>query len=105
MKDLGYDPDDAHDTGDDPIAFGNRIGTHHHRDDGRTTAPNEASDYADPPHDYESPNPALVFDNAGATLNEPAHWQPINLAVAATQNGIILPAGVQDVHRRRSGAA
>ena len=26
MRDLGYDPNDAHDTGDDPIAFGNRIG-------------------------------------------------------------------------------
>ena len=26
----------------------------------------------------------------------PERWQPINLSVAATQNGIILPAGVQD---------
>src|SRR5262249_51788205 len=25
MADLGYDPNDTHDTGDDPIAFGNRI--------------------------------------------------------------------------------
>ena len=34
MKDLGYDPDDAHDTGDDPIAFGNRIAPRNHREDG-----------------------------------------------------------------------
>ena len=26
----------------------------------------------------------------------PERWQPINLSVAATQNGLILPAGVQD---------
>ncbi len=47
MKDLGYDPDDAHDTGDDPIAFGNRIAhaiIAKTADDGA----NEADDYADP---------------------------------------------------------
>ena len=30
-------------------------------------------------------------------------WQPINLSVAATQNGIIMPAGVQELHRRAVG--
>ncbi len=94
MKDLGLDPDDAHDTGDDPT----RSATASDTPSSRTTlkdGADEAGDYADPPHEYDSLNPALVFDNAGATLNDPAHWQPINLAVAATQNGIILPAGVQ----------
>jgi hypothetical protein len=92
MKDLGYDPDDAHDTGDDPIAFGNRVG---HRIITRAASDgaNEAADYAD--ETYAPVNPPLVYDAPGTTLKEPTVWQPINLSVAATQNGIILPAGVQ----------
>jgi len=93
MVDLGYDPGDAHDAGDDPIAFGNRIG-HTIIQKGASDGANEANDYADP-SDFQPPNHALVFDNPGALLKEPERWQPINLAVAATQNGIILPAGVQ----------
>jgi uncharacterized protein DUF6851 len=93
MRDLGYDPDDAHDTGDDPIAFGNRVGhtvIAKTADDGA----NEANDYADTTH-YAAENPPLLYDNPGATLKQPGRWQPLNLAVAATQNGIIQPAGVQ----------
>jgi hypothetical protein len=93
MTDLGFDSNDAHDTGDDPIAFGNRIG-HTIIRKGATDGANEANDYADST-DYHSPNPSLVFDNPGAALKEPERWQRINLAVAATQNGIILPAGEQ----------
>lgn len=93
MKDLGLDPSDTHDTGDDPVAFGNRVG-HTILAITSKDGADEAGDYDDP-HDYKSPNPPLVFDNAGAVLNDPVHWQPINLAVAATQNGIILPAGEQ----------
>lgn len=94
MTDLGLDPDDTHDTGDDPIAFGNRVG---HRivaataDDGA----NEAKDYADPAV-YASPNAPCLYDGVGAPLTDPERWQPLNLSVAATQNGIILPAGIQD---------
>jgi hypothetical protein len=93
MEDLGYDPADSHDTGDDPIAFGNRIG---HTIIARASGDgaNEANDCADP-EGYVPPNPALIFDGPGAPLKEPERWQPINLSVAATQNGIILPAGVQ----------
>jgi|HubBroStandDraft_1064217.scaffolds.fasta_scaffold05426_3 uncharacterized protein DUF6851 len=93
MADLGYDANDAHDAGDDPIAFGNRVGhtvIAKTQDDGA----NEANDYADTT-EYTSPNPPLVYDSPGAPLKEPERWQPINLSVAATQNGIILPAGVQ----------
>jgi hypothetical protein len=93
MRDLGYDPDDEHDTGDDPVAFGNRVGhtvVAKTADDGA----NEAHDYADP-SGYASGNPPLVYDSLGASLKEPEHWQPLNLSVAATQNGIILPGGVQ----------
>ncbi|MFI5297054.1 MAG: vanadium-dependent haloperoxidase [Polyangiales bacterium] len=93
MADLGLDPNDTHDVGDDPIAFGNRVG---HTllaataDDGA----NEAADYEDPSLPA-SPNQPCVYDGVGALLAEPEHWQPLNLSVAATQNGIILPAGIQ----------
>lgn len=92
MKELGYDPNDTHDTGDDPIAFGNRIG-HKIIEAGKTDGANEQEDYADAT--YKSENPPLVFDNPGTKMDKPALWQPINLAVAATQNGIVLPSGVQ----------
>ncbi len=93
MEDLGYAPDDAHDTGDDPIAFGNRVA---HTVLARTSSDgsNEAEDYADS-SGYAASNPPLVYDAPGAPLTEPERWQPINLSVAATQNGIILPAGIQ----------
>jgi hypothetical protein len=92
MKDLGHDPSDAHDTGDDPIAFGNRIG-HAVIAQGAKDGANEADDYKD--SSYAIANPPLVYDGPGTALKDPAVWQPINLSVAATQNGIILPAGVQ----------
>jgi hypothetical protein len=94
MKDLGYDPDDARDTGDDPVAFGNRVAhtiVAKTADDGAA----EEDDYADPAH-TTSDNPPLLYDGVGTTLKRPDQWQPINLSVAATQNGIILPGGVQD---------
>jgi len=93
MRDLGYDPADTHDQGDDPVALGNRIA---HRilaetaDDGA----NQSNDYADTTA-YVSPNAPLVYDSPGTTMKDPNVWQPLNLSVAATQNGIILPAGVQ----------
>jgi hypothetical protein len=93
MSDLGLDPNDAHATGNDPIALGHRVAAGiiaATESDGA----NEAGNYADP-MPYVSPNPALVVDQPGATLVQPAVWQPLNLSVAATQNGIVLPAGVQ----------
>lgn len=93
MSDLGYNPDDAHDQGDDPIAFGNRVG-HTVIAKTQNDGANEANNYADPAG-YVPPNPPLVYDSPGAPLKEPDQWQPLNLSVAATQNGIILPAGVQ----------
>ena len=49
MGDLGYDPDDAHDTGDDPIAFGNRIGARDHREGRPTTARTKPTTTPTPP--------------------------------------------------------
>lgn len=93
MKDLGYDPDDANDVGATPRALGNRIGKAVIAY-GDTDGSNEAANYADPAP-YTSPNPPLVVDAPGITMTDPSIWQPLNLSVAATQNGIILPAGVQ----------
>ncbi|MGH7326918.1 MAG: vanadium-dependent haloperoxidase, partial [Polyangiaceae bacterium] len=93
MTDLGYDADDKHDQGDDPVAFGHRIG-HAIALFGKNDGANEDSDYDDPSLP-PSVNPPLVYDAPGTTLLAPEIWQPINLSVAATQNGIVLPAGVQ----------
>lgn len=98
MTDLGYDPADTHDANaagapDDPVALGNRIARRivaMTADDGS----NEAHDYADTTA-YVSPNQPLVFDNPGTTMVDPNVWQPLNLSIAATQNGIVMPAGVQ----------
>jgi hypothetical protein len=92
MADLGYDANDTHDTGDDPVAFGNRVG-HTIIAQGAKDGANEAADYAD--SSFTIVNAPLVYDGPGTTMKDPAVWQPINLSVAATQNGIILPAGVQ----------
>jgi hypothetical protein len=96
MRELGYDPEDTRERGDDARAVGNRIGrfiVEQSRQDGA----NEADDYRDPRPD---PNPnlkiPLVVDEPGVpAATNPSYWQPVNLAVAATQNGIILPAGTQ----------
>ncbi len=93
MEDLGYDPNDTHDTGDDPIAFGNRI-AHTIIQSRANDGANEADDCNDPVG-FTASNPPLVYDMPGAPLKDPQQWQPINLSVSATQNGIILPAGVQ----------
>lgn len=93
MQALGYDPDDATDTGTTPRALGNRIGEAIVAF-GATDGSNQAANYADP-SPYKPVNAPLVVDDPGAALVDPNVWQPLNLSVAATQNGIILPAGVQ----------
>lgn len=92
MNKLGYDPDDLSDTGDSPRALGNRVG----RlviDQFRSDGANEANNYADT--SWKALNPPLIVDEPGTTCTEPSRYQPLNLAVAETQNGIVLPAGLQ----------
>lgn len=94
MADLAFDPDDATDTGTTPRAVGNRIGKAIVAA-GLADGSNEAANYADPAP-YVPVNPPLLIDNPGAgAVVDITKWQPLNLSVAATQNGIILPAGVQ----------
>jgi hypothetical protein len=93
MGHLGLDPADTHADGDDPIAVGNRAGAAviaATADDGA----NEAANYADTTG-FVAINPPLLIDEHGTTVTDPSVWQPLDLAVAVTQNGIPTPAGTQ----------
>ena len=93
LKRLGYDPAVTTTVGTTPSAVGNRIAAAILAAAASDGA-NEGANYADP--GYVALNPALVMDQIGTPLaTNPELWQPLNLAVAATQNGIVLPAGVQ----------
>ena len=103
MRSLGYDPDDRGDVGDTPRALGNRIGRTVVANGARDGS-NQAGDYANDPTPYATTNSPLVIDDVGAELANPSVWQPLNLSVAATQNGIVLPAGVQEYIGSQWGA-
>lgn len=93
MARLGLDPSDTHTDGNDPIAVGNRVGQQvisTYAEDGA----NEANNYADTTG-WTSINAPLVVDEVGTPATDPEVWQPINLAAAETQNGIVLESGVQ----------
>jgi hypothetical protein len=93
MGALGYDPADTDDVGDDPRAFGNRIGfsiIEAFADDGA----NESENYADPAG-FVPDTPNLVVDRPGAHTTDPTIWQRLVLAEAETQNGIPAAAGAQ----------
>jgi hypothetical protein len=93
MSTLGYDPDMTDTVGDSPAAVGNRIGQAvlgATLEDGS----NEAMNYADTTG-YMAMNPELVLDIPGSTVPFPSVWQRLNLSEAATQNGIVLPSGIQ----------
>lgn len=90
----GYDPDDATLTGSSPRAVGNRIAKgiiDAHVNDGA----NEANDYKDTTG-FRAVNPPIAVESATRTpAMDIDQWQPLDLAIAATQNGIPLAAGVQ----------
>jgi hypothetical protein len=93
MAVLGLDPEDTHETGGDPTAVGNLIG--------RTIietaladGSNEAEGYKDTTG-WVPTNPVMVVDRPGTNVTNPNVWQQLNLALAETQNGIILDETVQ----------
>lgn len=93
MVKLGFNPDDQTESGNTPTALGNRIGRQvieQFRSDGA----NEASNYADTTS-WMPLNAPLVVDAPGTTCSDPSRYQPLNLATAETQNGIVLPSGLQ----------
>jgi len=93
MTKLGYDPADQGATGDSPRALGNRMGLALIYL-GLTDGSSEQTNYKDTTG-WTPTNPPLVVDDGGNTLADPSTWQQLNLAVAETQNGIPVAAGVQ----------
>ncbi|MFP2909056.1 vanadium-dependent haloperoxidase, partial [Pyxidicoccus sp. 3LFB2] len=93
MERLGYAPDDTVTMGDSARALGNRIGQAI-IDAGAGDGANEQNDYKDTTG-FRFVNTPLVVDAEGLTLENPSVWQPLNLAVSVTQNGIITASGVQ----------
>lgn len=92
MATLGLDPEDTG-VGDDPIGVGNRAGLAviaAFREDGA----NEANGYTDTTG-WAPTNPVMIVDRPGTRLDDPNVWQQLNLALAETQNGIILDTTVQ----------
>jgi hypothetical protein len=93
MKSLGYDPANTSTAGDSPAAVGNRIGQAI-LDTTRLDGANDANGYADATG-YVSVNEPLVVGYPGTSMTDPNRWQPLSLAFSVTQNGIVLPSGLQ----------
>lgn len=93
MTKLGYDPTDQLATGDSPRALGNRIGQAL-IDEGLSDGSNEQINYKDTTG-WKPLNAPLIVDQGGNQMTDPSTWQQLNLAVAETQNGIPVAAGVQ----------
>lgn len=93
MAVLGLDPEDTHSAGADPVAVGNRMGQAI-IDAGLADGANEANGYADTTA-WQPTNPVCVVDRPGTQLDDPSSWQQLNLALAETQNGIVLDTSVQ----------
>jgi hypothetical protein len=93
FRKLGFDPADARSDGVTPRALGNRVGAAviaRFAQDGA----NEANNYADTTG-FVAANPSLRVDDTSIELPDPARWQPLDLAMAVTQNGIPLGPGPQ----------
>lgn len=93
MEKLGYAPDAVGTDGDSPRALGNRV-AQAILSAGAGDGANEQQDYKDTTA-WQAVNTPLVVDVPGLTVANPSLWQPLNLAVAVTQNGIITASGVQ----------
>ena len=92
MQQLGLDPDDDRTVGADAVAVGNRIGLgvlERFAQDGAL----EQLAYQDAT--YQAPNPALEVDEPGVDVEDPTLWQPLDISVAVSQNGIPLGSGPQ----------
>lgn len=94
MHELGYDPSLTGNGGDEPHAVGNRIAESILAatiDDGA----NERNGYVDAT-DYMALNEPMIVGIEGTEMLYPNNWQPLLLGVSITQNGILLPSGLQD---------
>jgi len=78
--------------GNSPAAVGNRIAKAV-LDYGLSDGSNEANGYA--ATDYKPVNPPLVVALPDITIVDPNRWQPLQIEHLVSQNGVVLPSGVQ----------
>jgi hypothetical protein len=78
--------------GDSAAAVGNRI-ARAVLDYGLADGSNEANGYAAP--DYKPVNPPLIVTLPDITIVDPNRWQPLQIEYLVSQNGVVLPSGVQ----------
>ena len=92
MDELSYPTAMTDTEGDAPAAVGNRIAKAVLAY-GLSDGSNEANGYAAP--DYKPVNPPLIVALPQITLVDPNRWQPLQIEYLVSQNGIVLPSGVQ----------
>src|SRR5256714_1496807 len=78
--------------GDAAAAVGNRIAKTV-LDFGTSDGSNEANGYA--ATDYTAVNPPLIVALPDITIVDPNRWQPLQIEYLVSQNGVVLPSGVQ----------
>jgi hypothetical protein len=92
MAKLCFKTDYTTAVGDDPAAFGNRIGAAIIAF-GHTDGALEDERYVD--SSYHPKNDPLVVTESGTTMADPNSWQPLSLEVQLSQNGLPIPGKVQ----------
>src|SRR6266568_1012624 len=92
MDALSYPTATATTEGDTPAAVGNRIAKAV-LDYGNSDGSNEANGYA--ATDYRPVNPPLIVALPEITIVDPNRWQPLQIDNLVSQNGVVLPSGVQ----------
>ncbi|HKC90173.1 MAG TPA: vanadium-dependent haloperoxidase, partial [Candidatus Limnocylindria bacterium] len=92
MDELTYPTAMTETAGDAPAAVGNRIAKAV-LEYGSADGSNEANGYAAP--DYKAVNPPLVVVLPEISMVDPNRWQPLQIELLVTQNGQVLPSGIQ----------
>ena len=92
MDQLSYPVTITTTEGDAPAAVGNRIAKAV-LDYGIADGSNEASGYA--ATGYTPVNPPLIVALPEIKLVDPNRWQPLQIEYLVSQNGVVLPSGVQ----------
>lgn len=93
MASLCYPINAKQTEGDSPAALGNRIAARV-LEVGLGDGSNEAEGYAD--RDYEPVNEPLVVAEPGTVMIDPNRWQPLQLEVMISQNGILVEDASQE---------
>src|SRR5438105_8128145 len=92
MDTLSYPTSLTTTDGDTPAAVGNRIAKTV-LEYGLADGSNEANGYAAP--NYKPVNPPLVVALPDISIVDPNRWQPLQVEFLVSQNGVVLPSGVQ----------